>query len=156
MDGYLAMLGDKFTNLHPDNADVCVKNEVAYANKHTDGSYEIIVGSLCSRLFSTIPVVLSVLAKSGFNIIVDSLITKKAELHELKAMLKDYHCHFVYLDTLIKVINNREEARGDRLKGSAEHWLKSFDFQDECDVIFNTVEATSEDIARQIISYIKI
>ncbi len=74
-DGYLAMLGDKFTNLHPDNPDVCNKNEIAYANKHDDGSYEIVVGPLCSKLFSTIPGVLRILAKSGFNVVVDSLIS---------------------------------------------------------------------------------
>ncbi|OPZ22611.1 MAG: Chloramphenicol phosphotransferase-like protein [bacterium ADurb.BinA186] len=30
MDSYLAMLGEKFTNLHPDNPEVCNKNEIAY------------------------------------------------------------------------------------------------------------------------------
>jgi chloramphenicol 3-O-phosphotransferase len=91
MDGYLTMLGEKFVNLHPDNPNVCNKNDVAYAKKHDDGSYEIIVGPLCSKLFSTIPHVLLILAKAGFNVIVDSLITKKAELYDFKAALADHH-----------------------------------------------------------------
>lgn len=156
MDGYLAMLGEKFTNLHPDNAEVCIKNEVAYAKKHADGSYEVVVGSLCSKLFGTLPSVLGLLAKNGFNIVVDSLITKKVELNNFKAVLKDYNCQFIYLDASVEAINQREETRGDRLQGSAEHWLKSFDFLDECDLIFATDRRTPDDIALEITNRLMI
>jgi chloramphenicol 3-O-phosphotransferase len=77
MDGFLEMLGEKFNKLHPDNPEVCVPNKVIYADKHADGSFEIIVGPLCKKLFATIPEVLHTLATAGFNIIVDSLITTR-------------------------------------------------------------------------------
>ena len=51
----------------------------------------------------------------------------------------------------MEVINQREETRGDRLKGSAEHWLNSFDFQNECDFIFDTSDKTPDDIISHII-----
>ena len=83
MDGYLAMLGERFVNLHPDNPDVCKKNDIAYAQRRENGSYEIVVGPLCTKLFSTIPEVLSILAKSGYNIIVDSLNYQKDRTAQL-------------------------------------------------------------------------
>jgi chloramphenicol 3-O-phosphotransferase len=156
MDGYLAMLGERLANLHHDSPDVCKKNEVVYAHKHENGSYEIVVGPLCTKLFSTIPEVLSILAKAGFNIIVDSLITKKIELHDFKSALKGYDCQFIFLDAPLEVINQREETRGDRLKGSAEHWLNSFDFQNECDFILDTSDKTPDDIKSYIIGYFNL
>lgn len=55
MDGYLSMLGPKFWGLHPDNPEVCLPNDVCYAKKHNDDTYEIMTGKLCSKLYATIP-----------------------------------------------------------------------------------------------------
>jgi len=134
-DGFLAMLGNKFVGLHPDNPAVCDPNDVCYAKKHRDGTYEIVIGKLCSKLNATIPSVLEMLAKNGFSIIVDSLITTKKELHNFRSALSHYAPLFVYLSVSQKAISERERSRKDRLEGSAIHLLRSFDFQDECDLI---------------------
>ncbi len=149
-DGYLGMLGSKFFNLHPDNIAVCEPNDVCYAKKYTDGTYEILPGALCSKLYSTIPNVLELIAKQGLNIIVDSLISTKEELIEYKEVLDKYGLMFVYLYASPEVIMQREEARGDRLKGSAIHWLRQFDYQDKCDLAINT-EKTGPDEACTVI-----
>ncbi len=154
MDGYLGMLGDKFLNLHPENPEVTTHNEVCYAHQHEDGTYEIVPGKLCSKLFSTIPYVLKIMAQQGFSIIVDSLITKKSELATFKKELKDFNCIFIYLHASEENIMEREEARGDRLKGSAIHWLRSFDFKNSCDLSISTDEIYAQDIAEQILEII--
>src|SRR5277367_2538928 len=73
-DSYLSMLGDKFLGLHPDNPQVTIPNDICYATKHDDGSFEIISGKFCSKLYQTIPSALEIMANQGFNIIVDAFI----------------------------------------------------------------------------------
>ncbi|KTD42146.1 phosphotransferase-like protein [Legionella parisiensis] len=150
-DGYLGMLGDQFGGLHPNNPQVCVPNDICYAQKYTDGTYEIIPGVLCSKLYLTIPSVLKLIADQGFNIIVDSFITTMDEFKSYKETLEKYGVLFVYLYASETSINQREEARGDRLKGSALHWLKRFDFQDHCDLRINTEEMNIQQICTEIL-----
>ena len=154
-DGYLSMLGDKFGGLHPDNPQVCVPNDVCYAQKHTDGTYEIVPGALCSKLYLTIPNVLKLLAEQGFNIIVDSFITTMDEFNSYKEALEQYGVLFVYLYASETVIAQREEARGDRLKGSALHWLKRFDFQEHCELCINTEEMNMHQICSAVFQVIE-
>lgn len=137
-DGYLGMLGNKFHNLHPSNPDVCIPNDVCCAEKYSDGTYQIMPGKLCSKLYSTIPEVLELLAKQRFNIIVDSFMTTKDDINSYKNNLTKYNLKFIYLSATEATIIKREDARGDRLKGSAIHWLKQFDFQEDCNLIIDT------------------
>ncbi|AWN73642.1 AAA family ATPase [Legionella anisa] len=154
-DGYLGMLGEKFGGLHPDNPQVCVPNDICYAQPYPDGTYEIIPGALCSKLYLTIPSVLKLIAEQGFNIIVDSFITTLDELKSYKETLEKYGILFVYLYASESVISQREEARGDRLKGSALHWLKRFDFQDQCELCINTEEMSIQKICDEILRFTK-
>jgi len=160
MDGYLSMLGSKFGGLHPDNQEVCTPNDICYAKKHSNGTYEIITGDLCSKLYTTIPDVLALIAEKGFHIIVDSFIATMDEFISYKEKLDNYGLLFVYLYASEKIISQREEERGDRLKGSALHWLKTFECQSVCDLSFNTEEADinkiSEDIMKKINFLVKI
>ncbi|CAM2963153.1 Chloramphenicol phosphotransferase-like protein [Legionella steigerwaltii] len=149
-DGYLGMLGDKFEGLHPDNPQVCVPNDICYAQQYADGTYEIIPGALCSKLYLTIPNVLKLLAEQDFNIIVDSFITTMDELNSYKEALENYGVLFVYLYASEATIGQREEARGDRLKGSALHWLKRFNFQEHCDVCINSEEMHMQQIIDEV------
>lgn len=96
------------------------------------------------------------MAQQGFFIIVDSLITKKSELMIFKEELKDSDCAFIYLNASEESIIQREGVRGDRLKGSAIHWLRSFDFKNICDLSINTDEIGAEDIAKQILEKLRI
>lgn len=137
-DGYLSMLGDKFLNLHPGNLSVCEPNVVCYAKKHADETFEIIPGELCSKLYLTIPATIDLLANAGFNIILDSFITTVKELDSYKNHLDKHGILSVYLYASEKEIERREISRGDRLKGSAIHWLRKFDFQNQCDLRIDT------------------
>lgn len=141
-DGYLSMLGDKFLNLHPDNSSVCEPNAVCYAKKHIDGTFEIMPGELCSKLYLTIPNTLNLIAKAGFNIILDSFITTTKEFDSYKNQLSKHGLFSVYLYASGNEIERRETARGDRLKGSAIHWLRKFDFQNQCDLLIDTEKMT--------------
>jgi len=154
-DGYLSMLGNKFLGLHPDNKDVTVPNDICYAEKHGDGTFEIILGELCSKLYLTIPNVLKLLSEQGFNIILDSFITIKDEFESYKDMLKKFDPHFFYLHASENIIQDREEKRGDRLKGSAIHWLKRFNFQNDCDLIVNTELVSTNEACDLILSHLK-
>lgn len=145
-DNYLSMLGDKFLGLHPSNQQVCTPNDICYAKKHQDGTYEIVPGKLCSRLYSTIPNVINTIAKQGFNIIVDSFITTAEDLKIYKEELREYNILVVYLYASESVITQREEARADRLKGSAIHWLKTFDCQEKCDLNIDTGDLSVTEI----------
>lgn len=156
MDGYLSLLGPKFWGLHPDNHDVCLPNDICYAKKHADETYEIIIGERCSKLYATIPDVLALIAEKGFHIIVDSLIATLDEFKSYKEALTPYGLLFVYLYASEKTIAQREAARGDRLNGSALHWLKTFECQSVCDFSFNTEEATIKTISQQIIQQIDL
>lgn len=137
-DGYLGMLGDKFFDLHPHNEQVCVPNDICYAKQHQDGSYEIVPGKWCSKLYATIPHALVSLVAQDFNIIVDSFITTIDEFNTYNLALKQYNPLFVYLYASEKTIAQREEKRGDRLQGSALHWLKQFNYQAYCDLCIDT------------------
>ncbi|KTD67067.1 Chloramphenicol phosphotransferase-like protein [Legionella steelei] len=154
-DGYLGMLGDKFGGLHPDNPQVCIPNDVCYAQQYADGTYEIIPGALCSKLYLTIPNLLKLLAEQDFNIIVDSFITTMDEFKSYQESLAQYGVLFVYLDVSEATIAHREEARGDRLKGSALHWLKRFDFQEHCDLCINTEKMNIQQIADEVFRVIE-
>lgn len=149
-DGYLGMLGDKFLELHPNNSHVCIPNDICYAQQHADGTYEIIPGALCSKLYLTIPRVLKLIAQEGFNIIVDSFLTTQEDFEQYQKILEEYQVLFIYLEASETAITQREEARGDRLKGSALHWLKRFDFQELCDLCLNTEELSIQQICDEI------
>lgn len=155
-DGYLSMLGKKFLELHPDNKDVTIPNAICYAKKYGDGTFEIIPGELCSKLYLTIPTVLKMLSEQGFNIILDSFITIKDEFDSYRNMLKEFDLHFFYLHASPDVIAEREEKRGDRLKGSAIHWLKKFDFQNECDSVIDTEKHSTDQIVKLILNQLRI
>jgi len=144
MDGYLSMLGPKFWGLSPDNPEVCLPNEICYAKKHNDETYEIITGKLCSELYATIPDVLKLMANRGFNIIVDTFIATNEEFVSYKEKLEKYNPLFVYLHAPEHIIYDREKARGDRLRGSANHWLKAFECVDEFELKINTEEISAE------------
>ncbi len=154
-DGYLSMLGNKFLELQPDNKNVTIPNDICYAEKHDDGTYEIVPGELCSKLYLTIPSVLKLLAQQGFNIILDSFITIQNEFESYKNVLKEFDPHFFYLHASSNVIASREEKRGNRLKGSAIHWLKKFDFQKECDLAIDTEKLSIKQICDLILSHLK-
>jgi chloramphenicol 3-O-phosphotransferase len=151
-DGYLGMLGDKFINLHPDNPEACVPDDICYAEKYSNGTYKIMPGKLCSKLYSTIPKFLDLLAKQRFNIIVDSFISTMDDLINYKNVLSKYNLKFVYLSVSEATIIKREDARKDRLKGSAIHWLKQFDFQGDCDLIIETEKMNVDNICDYILN----
>lgn len=153
-DGYLSMLGKKFHGLHPDNKDVTIPNEVCYAKKHEDGTFEIIPGALCSKLYLTIPNVLKLLSQQGFNIILDSFISRKEEFDSYKDSLKEFNPFFFYLNASPKIIAEREERRGNRLKGSAINWLKQFNFQSECDLVIDTEKYSVDQIVDLILNHL--
>ncbi|WED42539.1 phosphotransferase-like protein [Legionella cardiaca] len=155
-DGYLGMLGNKLFDLHPENTKVTEPNDICYARQHADGTYEIMPGKWCSKLFATIPQALEVLAAQDFNIIVDSFITTKEDLKHYQAVLRNFGLFFVYLYAPDRVITKREEARGDRLKGSAIHWLKQFDYQDDCDLLINTETISIGEICDAILKKIPL
>ncbi|KTC77843.1 phosphotransferase-like protein [Legionella brunensis] len=155
-DGYLGMLGNKFFDLHPNNEEVCIPNDICYAKKYSDGTYEIVPGKWCSKLYETIPNILRLIATQGFNIIVDSFITTTNEFSHYKALLEKYDPFFVYLYASEAVIAQREEARGDRLKGSALHWLKQFDYQDQCDLIINTEAINTHEVCASILEKLNL
>lgn len=153
-DGYLSMLGNKFLELHPQNPNLCDPNDICYAKKYPDGTYEIVIGKQCSKLNSTIPEALKVLAQKDFNIIVDSLITSKNELKSFKAALKDFDPIFVYLLASENTVSQREQLRANRLAGSAIHWLRKFDFTDDFDLIIDTDISSTEKAIDQIMPLI--
>lgn len=148
VDGYLSMLGDKFLGLHPSNPDVCTPNNICYAKKHVDGTYEIMPGKLCSQLYSTIPDVLEIIARQGFNIIVDSLVDTKEVLEIYRKKCAPFGVFFVYLDVDDNILEQREQARGDRLNGSARHWLKTINCRDSADLIIDTSTLSIEEVSR--------
>lgn len=49
-------------------------------------------------------------------------------------------------------IIEREEKRGDRLKGSAIHWLKKFNFQSKCDLVIDTEKHSIDQIVELILA----
>lgn len=155
-DGYLSMLGNKFHGLHPDNKEVTIPNDVCYAKKYEDGTFEIVPGELCSKLYLTIPHVLKILSQQGFNIILDSFITMKDEFDAYKDSLKEFDPHFFYLNASPEVISEREDKRGNRLKGSAVHWLKKFNFQSECDLIIDSENLSIDQICKLILSHLHL
>lgn len=130
-------------------------NDICYATKYDDGTFEIVPGELCSKLYLTIPNVLKLLSQQGFNIILDSFITIKEEFKLYKDILNEFDPHFFYLHASPSVIAKREEKRGNRLKGSAIHWLKKFDFQSECDLVINTEDLLVNQIGEQILKHLK-
>lgn len=155
-DGYLSMLGNKFLELHPDNKNVTKPNDVCYAKEYDDGTFEIMPGKLCSKLYLTIPNVLTLLSQQGFNIILDSFISTKDEFKLYKNHLKEFDPHFFYLYASQNIITEREEKRGNRLKGSAIHWLKKFNFQNECDLAIDTENYSTNQICDLILKHLKI
>ncbi len=155
-DGYLSMLGNKFLELHPGNKNVTMPNDICYAARHDDGTFEIIPGELCSKLYLTIPNVLKLLSQQGFNIILDSFITIKDEFELYKNELSQFDPHFFYLHASPKIIAEREAKRGNRLKGSAIHWLKKFDFQSECDLVVDTEKMSIDQISNLILIHLNI
>lgn len=155
-DGYLSMLGKKFLNLHPDNKEVTIPNNICYAKKYSDDTFEIIPGELCSKLYLTIPNVLKLLSQQGFNIILDSFITTQDEFELYQNTLKEFDPHFFYLEASEKTISEREDRRGDRLKGSAIHWLRKFNFQTKCDLVINTEAVEINQMSGLILSHLKI
>lgn len=156
MDDYLSMLGPKFGGLNPDNPEVCIPNEVCYAKKHSDDTYEIMTGKLCSELYATIPAVLELMASRGFNIIVDTFIATNEEFVPYKAKLEQYSPLFVYLYAPEHIIYAREKARGDRLIGSANHWLKTFECANEFKLKMNTAEINTEQTTEIIVAHLNL
>jgi chloramphenicol 3-O-phosphotransferase len=153
-DNYLTMLGETFLNLHPHNPNVTVPNQVCYAIQHKDGSYEIAPDPYCSKLYNTIPDVLSLLIAQGFSIVVDAFILTNQELAAYKAACSMTESLFVYLYADEKVIEAREANRGDRLPGSSLHWLRLFECADACDMAIDTSNLTVEDVCAAITSNI--
>ena len=154
VDGYLGMLGDKFLGLNPDNPEVTIPNDISYAKKHEDGTYQIIPGKFCSKLYATIPDVLETLAKQGFSIIVDSLIDFKEDLETYRNKLNPFGVLFVYLEVDESTMEQREKSRGNRLPGSAKHWLKSFTCRDSADMIIDTTDKSIAEIGAVILDNI--
>lgn len=150
LDDYLGMLGSKYIELHPDNSNVCVPNDICYAKKHDDGTYEIVPGKLSSALYVTIPDVLDVIATQGFHIIADTFITTKQDFQSYKDKLSKHNMYSIYLEASVDVLNIRESRRGDRLVGSSVHWLRQFDCQDMHDVIINTDKLSVEEVCNVI------
>lgn len=87
-------------------------------------------------------------------IILDSFITIQDEFFSYKHTLQKFNSHFFYLYASEKTIATRENQRGDRLKGSAIHWLKKFDFQDHCHLNIDTEKITTNEICQLILKAI--
>lgn len=156
MDSYLSMLGPKFLELHLDNPEICTPNNICYAQKYSNNTYEIITGELCNKLYGTIPKVLTLLAEQGFHIIVDSFITTLEEHSFYKEQLKRYGLLFIYLYAPKEIISQREVERGDRLTGSALHWLEAFECESVFDLSFDTHASPITDIVATIMDKLSL
>lgn len=155
-DSYLSMLGNKFLGLHPDNQTVTYPNKICYAKKYNDGTFEIVPGELCSKLYLTIPDVLKLLSQNGFDIIVDSFITIKSEFDLYHNTLEKFDPQFFYLYASENIILEREKTRGNRLKGSAIHWLRKFDFQESCTLMIDTEKLSPNQVCDIILKHLKL
>lgn len=60
----------------------------------------------------------------------------------------------VYLQASVEIIEKREAARGDRLKGSARHWLNQFECVGVFDLSFDTSVVSLEQITETILQKI--
>ncbi len=149
-DAYLSMLGDKFSHFSINSTE---PNEVLYVKQLPDQSYEVVSGELCHRLDATVIKAVEMLLASGFNVVLDSLMSDQTTLQHYKDL--PYNILSVYLFADSELIAKREIDRGDRIPNSSQNWLKRFTCQNECDLLIDTgkisIEAACDLVLNKII-----
>ncbi len=149
VDNYMKMLGEKYNNFNLNNPEAFIPNNIIYAKKLDDGTFDTITGPVYQKLYKTIPLVLNNLVNNGFNIIVDSLINDKEEIILYKKILNK-QVKFVYLQALPETLLAREKARNDRVPGSALNWLKKFNCQQETNLTIDVDNLSIQQIVEKI------
>ena len=99
-------------------------------------------GNLCDKA-------LEILA-GGSGVIIDHVITSERIFAQLKEMLQAYPLHTVHITCPLKVLREREQARGDRCPGSAESSAAYLFPKEGYELTIDTAEGTPEENAALI------
>ncbi len=88
--------------------------------KDVDPRIKIHVGPFAEKLLMTAGQTCAMLAKQGFNLIIDEVILKKEFLQKYITTLNEFDVYFVKVYCDLKILQEREILRGDRSWGLAK------------------------------------
>jgi chloramphenicol 3-O phosphotransferase len=93
--------------------------------------------------------------EAGFNVIADDVTWSKLWLDECLKCVEPFSAYFIGLYCEDRVLSHREIMRGDRLSGWGRGSQKWVHEHLKYDMVLDTSVATSDDLARKLVSFIE-
>ena len=116
---------------------------------------ELQIGPFGKQILQAYEEIVVTLTKLKHFLIVDDIGLGKAEVDRWKKLLKDYQVLYVGLFASLETLEKREQARGDRMQGSARAQLKKIHKGVSYDLEIDTEKNSLEQNIQEILSFLK-
>lgn len=157
-DLFLGMGCDKFMSMAPSNHQCMRATQMWSWDKISDdhGTFmKLNVGPRGKTYILTMYECIGLMAKRGFNIIVDDVCLDAVLLKQVAAKLNTFDVYFVGVTCKLSVLEERERLRGNRVIGSARGQYEVIHSYYDYDLMVDTSETSARDCALQIKAFIE-
>lgn len=149
IDRVIGMMPDKLNNWEGGPAPL----GFSWKNAIDETGYpiqEIQLGPFARKMSDTLKAIVLTMAQLDHYIIIDDVAFGEKDMDKWRVVLKDYQVLWIGIHTLLSLLEQREQQRGDRIIGSAR--AQYYQVHKECvyDLEFDTSKDSSEKIVHDI------
>ena len=113
-------------------------------------------GPFGKKLFSTVPNVIKLLAQEGYDLIIDEVLVGETDLKHYITALQNFSVYFVGVTCDLKIMEEREILRGNRMQGLARGQVDDIQsLSSFYDVMVDTTRTSSFECAQKILEYVR-
>ncbi len=116
--------------------------------------FSIQMGEYAKKINDTYKDIVNTLVLSGHNVIVDEIAFGPDGLNVWKKTLSNCHLFFVGVTANLEILEEREQIRGDRIKGSARHQFHHIHKNVTYDLLIDTSDKIPEQCVSEIVEYL--
>ncbi len=123
-------------------------------NNNAETEHELKMGPLGKNISLLLVDIVETMLQSGHNLIIDEVVTDHKFFNTWKERLKEYPTLFIGLTCNRNILEQRERERGNRMIGSALQQSKVIHLNKEYDLMIETSDKTTHELAHSIITHL--
>lgn len=115
--------------------------------------YRVVAGPYGQRIAPAFRAIAVTLAQSGLSLIIDDIAFGQEQVQRWREDLHDYTVHWVGVTAAVETLEAREQARGDRLPGSARDQAARVHTGVTYDLLLDTTAISTTGAVQQLLAH---
>jgi chloramphenicol 3-O phosphotransferase len=116
--------------------------------------YRVVAGPYAQQISRAFRAIVVTLAQSGLSLIIDDIAFGQTQVQTWREALRDYTVHWIGVTAAIDTLIAREQARGDRLIGSARDQAAHVHTGVTYDLLLDTTATTTATAVQQTLAHL--